>query len=70
MLRTVWRFAAMGSLATLAAASARVLLVLAGLALLVVLSVLVVVVGPAVWSRKKQRRDAALTVLRSMLGRR
>jgi hypothetical protein len=39
----------------------------AGLLGLVVVAVLAVVVWPAVWSRKKSRRDAALTVLDHIL---
>jgi hypothetical protein len=56
------------SVASLASAAATGVLiarsasVLLGL-LAVVAAVLLVVVGPAVWSKKKQRRDAALAVL-------
>jgi hypothetical protein len=45
------------------ARSAVLVLLVAGVLGLVVVAVLVVVVCPAVWSRKKLRRDAALKVL-------
>jgi len=61
-LKVMRRSVAFWSLGTLAAISSRGLLVLAALPFLMALLVLVVVV-PAIWSREKVRRDAALAVL-------
>jgi hypothetical protein len=57
------RSAAVVPLGALAAVSTRSLLILASFVVLLALVVVGVVVTPAIWSRKKQRRDSALAVL-------
>jgi hypothetical protein len=64
----VWRSAAVVPLDAIAAVSTRSLLVLAALTTLVVLVVVGAVVSPAIWSRRKHRRDAALAVLERIFG--
>jgi hypothetical protein len=59
----VRRSAAVVPLGALAAVSTRSLLILASFVVLLALVVVGVVVTPAIWSRKKQRRDSALAVL-------
>ena len=64
MVRSMmWRSAAVVPLGALAAVSTRSLLILASSVVLLALVVVGVVVTPAIWSRKKQRRDSALAVL-------
>jgi hypothetical protein len=50
------------SAALVGLASAKSSILLLGL-LAVVMAVLVIVIGPAVWSKNEERRDAALAVL-------
>jgi hypothetical protein len=66
MVRSMMRrSAAVVPLGALAAVSTRslLILVLAGFVVLLALVMVGVVVTPAIWSRKKQRRDSALAVL-------
>jgi hypothetical protein len=64
MVRSMMRrSAAVVPLGALAAVGTRSLLILAGFVVLLALVVVGVVVTPAIWSRKKQRRDSALAVL-------
>lgn len=53
----------------LAVSRSPTVLVVIGLIALALMTVLIVVMCPAVWSKKKQRRDAALNVLRILRGR-
>lgn len=71
-LRRGLPIAAWSPLGTLAVASSRaalVLLILAGLAAFLALAVLAFIGAPAVWSKNKERREAAIAVLRTILGR-
>ncbi len=63
------RSAAVVPLGAIAAVGSHDLLILTAFAAILVLVVLVAVVIPAVWSKKKQRRDAALAVLDRIFGR-
>ena len=64
MVRSMMRrSAAVVPLGAIAAGGSHDLLILATFAVVLVLAVLVVVVTPAIWSRKRFRRAAALAVL-------
>jgi hypothetical protein len=68
-LRLARRSAAVLPLGAIAAVGSRDLLILAASAAVLVLVIVAVVVIPAVWSKKKQRRDSALAVLDRIFGR-